>query len=72
MFLPKTFGSWGGWVSEKMQLLRHICLWLYGPLLLIDDAVEYKDPEKPVKEWYISECRKWLEARGLMKWSIKS
>jgi hypothetical protein len=64
-FNVKTFDSWGGWVSEKYQSLSCVALWVYGPLTIVDDVVQYTDPEGDVNKWLVNDYRKWLKVRGL-------
>ena len=64
-FNVHTFRGWGGWVSEKFQLLSCIVLWLYRPLLVIDKVEEYIQPTKPMNEWLVDDLKKYLTVRGM-------
>jgi hypothetical protein len=64
-FNVKTFGSWGGWVSEKFQSLSRIALWIYGGHMAIDDIPPFLEPEgRSVNHWYKEDYKKWLAVRG--------
>jgi hypothetical protein len=39
-----TFDGWGEWVSEKFQSLCHVALWVYGPLMIVDDVAPFVPP----------------------------
>jgi hypothetical protein len=65
-FHVKTFDTWGGWVSEKYQSLSRVALWIYGPLLALDDVPEFVEPkDRTVDQWLVEHYRKWLKVRGL-------
>jgi hypothetical protein len=64
-FNVKTFGGWGGWVSEKFQSLSRIALWLYSPLAVVDRVDDFVEPEKDVSLWLATDYKKYLKARGL-------
>lgn len=64
-FNVETFDSWGGWVSEKFQSLSRVALWVYGPLLQMDDVPPFVNPSSPVDDWKLEEYKKWMEVRGL-------
>jgi hypothetical protein len=60
-----TFDSWGGWVSEKFQSLSRVALWIYGPLMDVDDMPPFVDPvDRTLDNWLVDQYRKWLKAVG--------
>lgn len=64
-FNVKTFDSWGGWASEKFQSLSRVALWIYGPLMEVDDVPPFLEPEdRAVENWLVDQYRKWLKAVG--------
>ena len=65
-FNVSTFLTWKGWVSEKYQSLTHVALWVYGPLMTIDETKPFEEPtDKRFDTWFVVHYRKWLEVRGL-------
>jgi hypothetical protein len=65
-FNVSTFDSWGGWVSEKYQSLSRVALWIYGPLIEIDDVPPFVPPtDRTIDQWLVDHYRKWLQVRGL-------
>jgi hypothetical protein len=65
-FHVKTFGKWGGWVSEKYQSLSRVCLWIYGPLISLDEVPQFVEPtDRTVDKWLVSQYQGWLKIRGL-------
>jgi hypothetical protein len=65
-FVPRTFGEkWGGWVSKNYSSLARVSLWIFGPLLTIDNAAPYQDPSRAKEEWKLNDLQAWLKARGL-------
>jgi hypothetical protein len=65
-FHVKTFDTWGGWVSEKMQSLCRVALWIYGPLVIMDEAPAFLEPvDRTVDKWLLSHYQQWLKVRGL-------
>jgi hypothetical protein len=64
-FNIKTFGGWGGWVSEKFQSLARICLWVYGPLSVIDGVPAFVEPDKDPSKWLKKDYKSYLKVRGL-------
>ena len=66
LFVPKTFSKkWGGWVSKNYASLLRVALWVYGPLMAIDDAPPYEDPVGDPMKWTVPLLQDWLKARGL-------
>jgi hypothetical protein len=66
LFIPKSFGAkWGGWVSKNYQSLTRVALWIYGPLMAIDDGPPYEDPVGDPMKWTNPLLVAWLKARGL-------
>jgi hypothetical protein len=64
--LPNTIKEkWGGWVSKNYASLLPIALWIFGPIMTIDDADEYIEPEGDPKKWTVKEYQGWLRVRGL-------
>ena len=64
-FNATSFMSWKGWAAEKYQSLCRVALWVYGPLMKIDESKPFEEPETDFEKWYVSDYRKWLEVRGL-------
>ena len=65
-FNVSTFMTWKGWVSEKYQSLTRVALWVYGPLMTIDETKPFEEPtDIPFDKWSVAHYRKWLEVRGL-------
>jgi hypothetical protein len=65
-FNVPTFDSWGGWVSEKFQSLCRVALWVYGPLVGLEDKPEFVEPtDRTVNNWLKEHYQKWLKVRGL-------
>ena len=61
-----TFDSWGGWISEKYQSLCRVALWVYGPLLTVDDVPAFVPPtDRTIANWLVKDYRKWMKVRGL-------
>ena len=44
-FNVSTFMTWKGWVSEKYQSLTRVALWVYGPLMTIDEMKPFEEPK---------------------------
>ena len=66
VFVPRTFShKWGGWVSKNYASLTRVALWIYGPLMTIDDAPPYEDPTGDPNKWKVAKYKAWLKARGL-------
>jgi hypothetical protein len=61
-FQVDTFDSWAGWVSEKYHSLSRVALWIYGPLMIVDDV-----PPMGIEPqlWRLDHCKKWLTVRSL-------
>jgi hypothetical protein len=73
VFMPSSFGmKWGGWVSKHYQSLVRVALWIYGPLMAIDDGPCYEDPKTDPTKWTVILLQNWLKARGLDASGIKS
>jgi hypothetical protein len=71
-FNVKTFGKWGGWVSEKYQSLARISLWVYGPLLVVDKEPIFSEPvDRDVKSWRLDQYRNFLKCRGMSEVGTK-
>jgi len=65
-FNVDTFDKWGGWVSEKYQSLARVALWVYGPLMVMDDVPQFVAPRgRNFNDWLVGDYRKWLRVRGL-------
>lgn len=61
-FNVQTFMMWKGWVSEKYQSLTRVALWVYGPLMTIDENKPFEEPtDRTFDNWYVPHYRKWLE-----------
>jgi hypothetical protein len=43
-FQVDTFDGWGGWVSEKFHSLSRVALWIYGPLMTVDEVEPFTPP----------------------------
>jgi hypothetical protein len=71
-FNVTSFMTWGGWVSEKYQSLSRVALWIYGPLLVLDDIPAFEPPKnRNIDQWLIDHYRKWLKVRGLTQEGTK-
>ena len=65
-FQVDSFDTWAGWVSEKFASLSRVALWIYGPLMLIDDVPPFvPPPNRQPKDWRLEDFKKWLQIRGL-------
>lgn len=65
-FQVETFDTWAGWVSEKYSSLTRVALWIYGPLMLIDDVPPFVPPsDRQPQDWLVDHYKKWLQVRGL-------
>ena len=59
-------------MSEKFQSLCRVALWIYGPLLALDDIPEFVEPKnKTVDGWLVGDLKKWLHIRGLNESGLK-
>jgi hypothetical protein len=64
--LPNTIkDKWGGWVSKNYSSLLRVALWVFAPLMTIDNAVNYVDPTEEPKKWTVKMMQGWLRAREL-------
>jgi hypothetical protein len=64
--LPSTIkDKWGGWVSKNYSSLLQVALWIFAPIMSIDDLTEYMDPTEDPGKWTVKLIQGWLRARGL-------
>jgi hypothetical protein len=64
--LPNTIKEkWGGWVSKNYASLLRVALWVFSPIMTIDNADEYIETEGDPKKWTVKEYQGWLRVRGL-------
>jgi hypothetical protein len=64
--LPSTIkDKWGGWVSKNYASLLRVALWIFAPIMTIDDADAYSDPIGDPKKWTVKMYQVWLRVRGL-------
>jgi hypothetical protein len=57
--------KWGGWVSKNYALLLRVALWVFAPIMTIDDADAYTDPTGDPTKWTVKMHQVWLRARDL-------
>lgn len=55
----------GGWVSENFMALGRVAPWLYSSLHWLEDDAPYVEPERPVGQWRIEDCKDFLRPRRL-------
>ena len=73
LFVPQSFSDeWGGWVSKHYASLTRVALWVYGPLMTIDDTPAYIDPIGDVTTWKVDALKLWLKVRGLNCTGLKA
>jgi hypothetical protein len=66
VLLPGTIkDKWGGWVSKHYASLIRVALWVFAPLMTIDDSEQYTDPIGDPKKWTVKQYQAWLKARKL-------
>jgi hypothetical protein len=64
--LPSTIkDKWGGWVSKNYASLLCVALWVFAPIMTIDDADAYTNPTCDPTKWTVKMYQLWLQARGL-------
>jgi hypothetical protein len=65
-FQVDRFDNWTGWVSEKYHSLSRVALWIYGPLMIVDDVPPFVPPMgiEP-QHWRLEHYKKWLTVRSL-------
>jgi hypothetical protein len=65
-FQVDTFDGWGGWVSEKFHSLSRVGLWIYGPLMIVNEVEPFTPPAgREPKDWRVDKFKKWLTIRSL-------
>ena len=55
----------GGWVSENFMGFSRIAPWFYSCLHWLEEDAPFVNPDKPVGQWRIDECKPFLRARRL-------
>jgi hypothetical protein len=64
--LPSTIkDEWGGWVSKNYASLLCVALWVFAPIMTVDNADAYTDPMGDPTKWTVKMYQVWLRARGL-------
>ena len=61
--------TFGGFVSENWAAVGRLFCWMYQtiPIVLTNEEVDTKSPDKPLKNWTGAEMRKWLVLHGLKR-----
>jgi hypothetical protein len=64
--LPNTIKEKRGeWVSKNYASLLRVALWIFSPIMTIDNVDEYIEPEGDPRKWTVKEYQGWLRVRGL-------
>jgi hypothetical protein len=57
-FQVDTFDGWGRWVSEKIHSLSRVVLWIYEPLMIVDEVEPLTPPVgREPKDWQVDDYK---------------